>query len=531
MGSLLRSRRRFLAVAATLLFPGAGGQAQPPPVVPPGEQFSLPAAVPPSGANDGSAPATSRPPIGGARESRLGPGQEAVAGSIPTAQAGTPEYKLLRYQEDWSSLKDPAKRTDFWDPLKYIPLGTRDGYYLTLGGDVREWFESYHNDSFGLGPGNAQGYNTYFLQRYMLYGDLHLGPNVRVFTQTINGFEDGRIGGPRPDIDRNQFDLHQGFLDWRWALGDTDSVTWRLGRQEFEYGTGRLIDVREGPNLRLSFDAARALTKIGDWAVDGWWAKPVRNNPGTFDDDPNPAVSFWGVYGVRPVGDGSKLTVDVYYLGFENKQASFDQRSGYELRHSIGTRIWGRPKPLEYNLEYVYQFGTFGGGRISAWTAANAVRYTLEDLPLKPRPGVRFDVASGNRDAASPNLQTFNPLFPAGAYFNLAGPFGPLNIIDLHPTLDLTLTDKLTLSADWNFFWRESLGDGVYLLSGALLASGLKSGARYIGSSPAATVVWNPARHVTVLTSYVHVFPGPFLKDATPGKPVDFVTTWLTYRF
>src|SRR5262249_909233 len=296
------------------------------------------------------------------------------------APAGAPAYKLLRYEEDWSSLKDLAKWTDFWDPLKYIPLGSRDGDYFTLGADVREWFESYHNDSFGLGPGNAQGYNTYSLQRYILYGDLHLGSNFRVFTQTLNGFEDGRIGGPRPDIDRNRFDLHQGFLDWKWNLGESDSLTWRLGRQEYEYGTGRLIDVREGPNLRLSFDAARALTRIGDWSIDGWWAKPVLNNPGTFDDDPNPDVSFWGVYGVRPVADGSKLNVDVSYLGFENKQASYEQGTGYELRHSLGTRIWGRPKPLEYNLEYVYQFGTFAGGRISAWTAANAARYTLEDL-------------------------------------------------------------------------------------------------------------------------------------------------------
>ena len=227
----------------------------------------------------------------------------------------------------------------------------------------------------------------------------------------------------------------------------------------------------------------------------------MRNNLYTLDDDPNPAVSFWGVYGVRPVGDDSKLNFDMYYLGFENKQASFEQRFGYELRHSVGTRVWGRPKPLEYNLEYVYQFGTFAGGWISAWTAANAVRYTLENLPFQPRPGVRFDVASGDRNAASPNLQTFNPLFPSGAYFNLTGPFGPSNIIDLHPTLDLTLTDKLTFSADWNFFWRQSLDDGVYRLSGSLLASGQTSRARFIGSSPAATLVWNPARYVTVLAS------------------------------
>lgn len=52
---------------------------------------------------------------------------------------------------------------------------------------------------------------------------------------------------------------------------------WPLVRQEFNYGSGRLIDVREGPNLLRSFDAARMLTKLGDWSLDAWWGKPVLN--------------------------------------------------------------------------------------------------------------------------------------------------------------------------------------------------------------------------------------------------------------
>ena len=35
-----------------------------------------------------------------------------------------PAYKPLRYEEDYSYLKDPDRRTDFWDTLKYIPLGS-----------------------------------------------------------------------------------------------------------------------------------------------------------------------------------------------------------------------------------------------------------------------------------------------------------------------------------------------------------------------------------------------------------------------
>ena len=347
----------------------------------------------------------------------------------------------------------------------------------------------------------------------------------------MTGLEGGRIGGPRPDIDRNAFDAHQAFADIILPLeNDKDTITARLGRQEFEYGTGRLIDVREGPNLRLSFDAARLLLRTGDWQVDGWWGKPVLNNWGVFDDEPNPNRALWGVYTVHPFPVLPQGNVDLYYLGYENEKAVYVQGAGSELRHSLGARFWGKPMPWEYNLEYVWQFGSFDGGAIDAWTAANAIRYNLSEASPKPRVGLRCDVASGDSNPATANLQTFNPLFPSGVYFNLLNPVGPQNLIDVHPTFDLTPGEKVTLGFDWDFFWRENLGDGAYRLSGSPLRPGI-AGARYLGSSPAATLTWNPTRHVSVITSYVHFFPGPFFESNLPDKNTDYYTIWLDYKF
>ena len=104
-------------------------------------------------------------------------------------------------------------------------------------------------------------------------------------------------------------------------------------------------------------------------------------------------------------------------------------------------------------------------------------------------------------------------------------------MIDLHPILDLSLTDTLTLTADWNFFWRESLGDGIYTLGGQLLRPAGQGLARYVGSTPSLTTVWAASRHLTFLTSYVHVFPGEFMQQSPPSKPIDYFTAWLTYKF
>ena len=396
---------------------------------------------------------------------------------------------------------------------------------------MRERYEFFHNPEYGEGPADSRGNNDYLLQRYLFHGDLHLGPHVRLFGQLMTTLEDGRIGGPRPEIDQNVFDAHQGFVDLIAPLGEKDSLTARLGRQELEYGSGRLVSARGPPNNRRSFDAARLLLRSGDWAVDGFWGKPVRNWFDVFDDDRNPNKSLWGVYAVRPLPALPDGHADLYYLGFENKRGVFDQGIAYELRHTLGTRLWGQPKPWEYNFEFLWQFGRFGSGTIQAWAVASNTYYNFSQLPLKPRVGLTADITSGNRNLNTANLQTYNPLFPTAAYFNLGDLGGPSNFIHLHPSLDLHLSEKLKTTFDWGFFWRTSVDDALYSISTFPIRSSRVSRERYSGSAPAVTVVWDPTRHVSVLASYVHAFPGPFFKADPPGKAVDFFTTWVTYKF
>ncbi|MGQ0659191.1 MAG: alginate export family protein [Chromatiales bacterium] len=441
-----------------------------------------------------------------------------------------PPYKLLRYDEDYRFLADPVLRTDYLDRIKYIPIDRSGNHYLSLGGEIRERYEFFHNEDAGGQPSDKHGNNNYLLQRILLHADLHLGPLFRVFGQFVSGLEEGRSGGPRPQIDENIFDLHQGFLDVVLPFTDKDSLTVRLGRQELRYGSGRLVDVRAAPNLPRSFDAARLLFLTGEWSVDAFLSKPLRNQPEAFDDDPDPQRSLWGVYAVRPLSFLPGGHADLYYLGFENKKAVFDQGVSRESRHSLGTRLWGRSLPWEYDAEAIWQSGHFGSGDIRAWVFASATHYNLSDLPLRPRLGLRFDVASGDRDPNSAHLQTFNPMFPTGAFYNLQDPAGPQNFIHAHPLLDVYFKN-VTVTADWGFFWRTSLDDGVYRLSGVPLRTGQQSRERYVGSSPALTITWAATRQITFLASYSHFFAGPFFKETPPGEDIDYFTTWVSYKF
>ena len=460
-------------------------------------------------------------------------GVMALGGGFPVdaAEAGAdlspPPFKQLRYDESYAYLREPSHPSDYLDAIKFLPLNTSGSAYMTLGGEIRERYEYYHNSLWGRGPQDDDGY---VLQRYMFHADAHLGDYVRAFAQLKSGLEDGRNGGPRP-TDEDEADLHQAFLDVRVPWSDSDSLTLRAGRQELAYGSSRLVSFREGPNVRQSFDGAKVILKLHDWQVDAFAVRPVRTKPGAWDDDPDPTEKFWGLYAVTPVSWLPGGNLDLYYLGLDRKNARFDQGTADELRHSLGTRLSGRKAGWDYNLEFVYQFGSFGSGDIEAWTAASDVGFTFGSATFQPRLGFKADVTSGDNNPHSTDLQTFNALFPRGAHFGEPALIGPANHIDVHPQLDLALARDVTLTLDWDCFWRESTHDGIYGPAVNLIQSGRTSDARYVGHQAEAMLEWRVDRHLSLTADYARFFAGTFLKETTPGKDVDYVSVWMTFKF
>ena len=166
----------------------------------------------------------------------------------------------------------------------------------------------------------------------MLGIDVHYGKHVRTFVQFKSGLESFRIGGPRP-IDEKKLDFQNAFLDVGTS-GEQNWIKLRVGRQELEYGAGRLIDVREGPNVRLSFTGFRTLSKVGSWHADGFAIRPDVDKLGFFDNVPNSQVEFWGVYSWRPLSKG--VSLDAYYLGLDRKEATY--RAGNSPRSAANPR-------------------------------------------------------------------------------------------------------------------------------------------------------------------------------------------------
>jgi hypothetical protein len=173
-----------------------------------------------------------------------------LALQISFAQAPKNPINILRYNDDFSILKNDSLKKGL-SQLKYISLGKKA--YVSFGGELREQYLYFDHLNFGDVPAAFQKESTGQLwQRAMVHSNLEIGSNIRVFVQLNSTLRFINPNPITPEIDENQLSLHQAFVDYNfnknWSL--------RAGRQELGYGSHRLITFREGPNTRMTFDAA-----------------------------------------------------------------------------------------------------------------------------------------------------------------------------------------------------------------------------------------------------------------------------------
>jgi hypothetical protein len=464
----------------------------------------------------------------------LATGPEAAAQSAPAGPETAhdtpvppPGLTNLRYTEDYSYLRDPANRTGaWWEAVKFIPLDPSGKSYLTLGAELRFREEAYWNFNWGEVP--VDNYQWY---RILPYADLHLGPNVRLFGQMIGAWAMGKETNVT-GVDETGLEILQGFGELKLPLVEGADLILRGGRQLLSYGTERLISLRYGPNVLRSFDAGLASLDAGPWRVDTFYARPVRNKVNSFNDRFNEDQSVWSVYATRTLEEISPSSgLDLYYIGYRNLDAEFNQGSGDEVRHTLGSRFFGKAQGWDWNFEGMLQFGSFDGGNIRAWSVASDTGYTFEDATFSPRVGLRANIISGDRNPNNPDLQTFNALFPRGKYFGEIGLIGPYNLINVHPNLTLHLNDQWTLSGAAVFYWRESLGDGIYDNGGGLVRPSDNSRARYIGTQADLVLGWEPTRWFSAELAYSVFAAGQFVEDTGPSKTTHFVGFETVVKF
>jgi hypothetical protein len=406
--------------------------------------------------------------------------------------------------------------------VKYLELGGNPNVFASFGGEARDRFEWFSRDAWTSGATDPNGYH---LIRLMLHAEVR-SETLRVYIEIKSNLAEGK-SSPLRVTDEDRIDLHQAFLEWN--SGPSGSALLRAGRQELNYGAARIITMRDGPNVRQSFDAVLGRYQFGSWKTDAFYGRPAETRDGSFDDRTNTGQLLYGIYAVKRDGFLG-LNLDVYALGYERKRAHFDGLTGDETRYSVGSRLWGERGPFDFNFEGLWQWGKVGPLSIRAWTLASDTGVTL-NKSKSLRASLKANVISGDRSSTDNQLNTFNALFPRGAYFGDISILGPANLINLHPGIEGKFKKRWSYRLDGVWFWRYSREDGVFGANGALLRSGRNKPERFIGTQANAIAGFQANSHWYLELQYARFWPGGFVETTGSHSEVGYVSELTRFRF
>ena len=467
-----------------------------------------------------------------------------VSGALPAwAQPGPPPSEpqrpalqignAARFDEDWSVLMgvDLSTTDDFWDRLKFIPL-TRDGsVWLTIGGQVRERGEYFRH--FLFGSSEPEDTDAYLASRFRLSADLHVTPYFRMFAEGKSAFVlDRDLVGGRTTSFVNELDLLNGFADIMIPLGEQVSVTLRGGRQELIFGAQRLVGVSDFTNaFPRTFEGGRGIIRIGDWAINPFWAKLVVVDKYKLDKSTSDTKLF-GIYSTGSL-PFVPVNLDAYWLSADNTGVTFNGTPGRERRQTLGARTWGKigQTHLDFEIEGAGQFGTVGRGDVAAGMFTAVVGYTLPVPGLDARVYAEFDYASGDGKPGG-RVGTFNQLQPsAHSFLGYMDFIGRQNIVSSLAGVTVSPIRNLTLSLQQYFFWRASERDALYNKQGVVLRPGTGTTARYVGAEMDLLATYDFTRHLQGYAGYSHFFTGEFIRKTGPSRDSDFLYGAIQYTF
>jgi hypothetical protein len=415
--------------------------------------------------------------------------QGQTAGISETPKRPIPLFN--RWQEDWSVLANPAVPREPLDSLKYIPLSAYDPKtYLSLGADLRLRYES--NDAVNFGVANTPS-QSYLISRLEAHADLRIADQIQVFMQLQSDYAPGKtIITP---VDQDRLGLEQAFITLTEPLA-AGTIKLRVGRQQFAFDLQRFVSVRDGPNVRQSYDALWADYEINQWRFISFYSQPVQNrNTQTFDDYSSSHLTYGGFRVERKLANFGKLSS--YLSHFKQDNASFPSVSGNERRNIFDIRFAGKVAAIDWDVEVMGQVGQIANKIIRAWALGSLAGYTFENIIWKPRLSIQCDAASGNHNPTGNTLGTFNPLFPNGEYVTLSGYTGYTNFIHLKPSLTLKPHPSLTAMLAVAGQWRETTADAVYTQPDIPVHGTVGRGGRYTGTYFQARLDWQISHHIT----------------------------------
>lgn len=474
---------------------------------------------------------------------------DSVSNSVVPAPNNSITAGLLN---DW--LREQSSAFDPWD----------------FGGQFRARLES---KDFIDTPGQAgqvgfrhehgDANNTYLLLRQKI----HAGYNDPWFNIFLEGEESSSTGDKRnPNLESDQFDLHQGFV----SLGNAKEfpLTVKAGRQELAYGDERLVGAYDWNNIGRSFDAVKVRYSVASnsW-VDAFVGHVVIPRDNHFDFDNN-YDTFSGIYAssrdALPWQESQ-----VYFLARNVAHNSPNYETGALAPlasprdiYTPGLRVKslsGKLHGFDYGAEADYQFGDYSAASGTAPTATSGARLKQDAYLLhietgytfakswSPRVGIEFNYASGDNNSKDKTHGTFDTLYPTThAVVGIMDMYSLQNVEDLRLNVSARPAKDLTVSSSFRGVWLATASDAFYLGNQTPRAGGTPGvgngyainpgNNRFVGTELDLVLSYNFTTYAQVQGGYSHFFAGDYVKQSLSAAgfgtaDANYVYLQTTFKF
>ena len=387
---------------------------------------------------------------------------------------------------------------------------------------------------------------------------------LRIYGQTQDTREWFSTRGNTPGINGAEggdyFDLRQAYAE----LGNFKEfpLSLTVGRQALDYGDRRLIGDSRFSNLGQSFDGVKLRFQNDKLWVDAFAVRPVQFRKDEVNDSDS-ADNFFGLYAGTDIL-GFQAT-ELYFLYRDKADAQPDLdptnkvnangtwRGPAQRIATLGTRWKSKKDALhgfDYMAEFAYQFGDVWTGarttpRLNQHAFALAIigGYTWEDLAWKPRLGIEYDYATGDKNSKDGSSQSFQNLFPANhQHYGFMDEFAWRNLHDARLSFSVKPHKDVEVTLDYHAFWLAETTDYWYTSNANSTVRTTTPGkagkdVRTIGASNFAgheidfTTTWKVNRNLSFLVGYSHFFAGDYLRDTGPHSDADLGYVQATLAF
>jgi hypothetical protein len=398
--------------------------------------------------------------------------------------------------------------------------------WLRLGGEYRARVEGFTGGGF---KGNSD--DTYLLSRLRLNMTLQPESWLKFGFQAQDARAFWKNQNPPAPPYQDVMNLRQGYVE----LGDIEKKTagLRAGRQELAFGDERLVGNSNWTNTARSFDALRGTLRHDGYRLDLFASRVVKQQNGEFDWS-TPGNNFYGAYGGM-----EKLVpqavVEPYFLW--RRQSGLKTELGALGTMNFGTvgvRMVGKlPSSWDYGLEMDRQAGSLGRDTIGAWAGHWVLGRTLSTPHLHPRIALEYNYASGDSNPKDGHRSTFDQLYATGHdKYGMDDQVGWKNVRNARVSFETKPAKKWSAVAKYDAWWLADPHDALYnAASAAVVRVPSGQAGRFVGQELDAALGYNFSRQFQFGGGFGHLFPGTFLKNATPGVAYNYPYAATTFVF